>query len=140
MDAKTAVLFAAFAAPGEVDFSAFDEPPALTVPVADTYADAYARVLAGKRVTWTGTPPGLAQGTYTLYLSGNTPVLERQEVSVVAAGKQLGSGSTPRIGAQSAGEQPTSYPGVVPFQGRTLTPARPVTRGITWTDNCPPSG
>jgi hypothetical protein len=59
------------------------QPKALPKAAPDTYAALYARVQAGERVTWTGTPPGMAYGTYDCYLSGGRPVM----VNVCADGK-----------------------------------------------------
>lgn len=89
-------------------FTVENKCPAFTVvnkvvPLSDTYADAYARVLAGERLTWTGTPPGMPQGTYECWLEGGLPRMERQ-VSQVAAGKSLTSRGT------AAGTVGTSQP------------------------------
>jgi len=57
-----------------------DNPPAAWVERAKavTYADAYARARSGERVTWTGQPPGMDAGTYTLWLDGGVVVLRKE--------------------------------------------------------------
>jgi hypothetical protein len=90
MDAKTAVLFAAFLPPAE--FEAFD-PPAAVAPAAPTYADVYARVLRGERVTFTAPLAGFVgePGTYECFLDGGRPVMQRKGVAAPAASPFRGS-------------------------------------------------
>ncbi|HVL13464.1 MAG TPA: hypothetical protein VM529_12935 [Gemmata sp.] len=42
---------------------------------APTYADVYARVLNGERVTWEGAPPGMPRGVYECWLENERPVM-----------------------------------------------------------------
>jgi len=79
---ESVVLFAAFLPPAE--FRAFDPPAAQVLPAGPTYADVYARVLNGERVTWEGAPPGMSLGVYECWMQNGSPVM-RLVPPVVAA-------------------------------------------------------
>jgi hypothetical protein len=52
-------------------------------PTVDTYAEMFARVQRGERLVWTGTPPGMAHGTYDCWLVNGVPHMERKGGAVV---------------------------------------------------------
>ena len=85
MDAKTAVLFAAFLPPAE--FEAFD-PPAAVAPAAPTYADVLARVRRGETVEFVAPLAGFPgePGAYRCWLENGTPVMQRKGVDRPAVG------------------------------------------------------
>lgn len=81
---KTLILFEALllvASTDEPPAAWSDDPPAAIVDRVPTYRDVYARAAAGERLTWTGTPPGMTSGTYTLWFDGAIVVM-RKEVTV----------------------------------------------------------
>ncbi|HVL12512.1 MAG TPA: hypothetical protein VM529_08105 [Gemmata sp.] len=85
MDAKTAVLFAAFLPPAE--FEAFD-PPAAVAPAAPTYADVLARVRRGETVEFVAPLAGFPgePGAYRAWSENGTPVMQRKGVAAPAVG------------------------------------------------------
>jgi len=54
-------------------------------PAAPTYADVYARVLKGERVTWEGSPPGMPRGVYECWMQNGSPVMRLVPPAVAVA-------------------------------------------------------
>lgn len=117
-----------------------DASPVL--PTVDTYAAVYARVLAGERVTWTGTPDGLPHGTYQLWLSRGVVWMSREEVKPAGVSFFRPGVSTVGTSAQSADGLSSSSPAPVrsPAVIRTLAPTAGFSGGIWTSSGCPPSG
>lgn len=47
--------------------------------VDNSYENVYAKAKKGEKVTWTGQPPGMSSGTYTLWLENNVVVMRKED-------------------------------------------------------------